>query len=111
MTTITTTAPLYRYRATLTAPFAHGAGNAGNTRLLRTQDVVLPDGTAARVPFLSAGSIRHGLRDAPTPSTWTARSPRPASTCCGQAGRSPPPAPRSTWTCSAASTSYCLACR
>lgn len=64
MATITTTAPLYRYRATLTAPFAHGAGNAGNTRLLRTQDVVLPDGTAARVPFLSAGSIRHGLRDA-----------------------------------------------
>lgn len=48
----------------LTAPFHHGAGSAGNTSLLRTQDVVQPDGTVARVPFLSAASIRHALRDA-----------------------------------------------
>lgn len=48
----------------LTAPFHHGAGTAGNTSLLRTQDVVQPDGTVARVPFLSAASVRHALRDA-----------------------------------------------
>lgn len=52
------------YLATLTAPFHHGSGTQGNTSLLRTQDVVQPDGTVARVPYLSAASIRHGLRDA-----------------------------------------------
>lgn len=50
--------------ATLDSPLHHGAGSSGNTSLLRTQDVVQPDGTIARVPFLSAASIRHGLRDA-----------------------------------------------
>lgn len=51
------------YTATLLAPFHHGAGNAGNTALLRTQDVAQPDGAIAQVPFLSAASIRHALRD------------------------------------------------
>ena len=50
--------------ATLTSPFHHGAGSSGNTSILRTQDVIQPDGTAARVPFLSAASVRHALRDA-----------------------------------------------
>ena len=50
--------------ATLLSPFHHGAGSSGNTSLLRTQDVVQPDGTVAYVPFLSAASIRHALRDA-----------------------------------------------
>lgn len=65
MTTITPT-PKTTITLTidLTAPFHHGAGTAGNTSLLRTQDVVQPDGTVARVPFLSAASIRHALRDA-----------------------------------------------
>lgn len=49
---------------TLTSPLHHGAGTQGNTSVLRTQDVMQPDGTVARVPFLSAASIRHGLRDA-----------------------------------------------
>lgn len=53
-----------RLTATLTSPFHHGAGTSGNTSLLRTQDSVLPDGTVARTPFLSAASVRHGLRDA-----------------------------------------------
>lgn len=48
----------------LVSPFHHGAGNAGNTSLLRTQDVLGVDGRVARVPFLSAASIRHALRDA-----------------------------------------------
>lgn len=52
-----------RLSATLTSPFHHGAGSAGNTSLLRTQDVMQPDGTVARVPFLSAASVRHALRD------------------------------------------------
>lgn len=64
-TTITphaqTTIPL---TATLTSPFHHGAGSSGNTSILRTQDVIQPGGGVARVPFLSAASVRHGLRDA-----------------------------------------------
>ncbi|WP_235840672.1 hypothetical protein [Corynebacterium liangguodongii] len=65
MTTITPTAPTtVHLSATLTSPFHHGAGSAGNTSLLRTQDVLQPDGTVARVPFLSAASVRHALRDA-----------------------------------------------
>lgn len=65
MTTITPTPQTVAYLTIdLTAPFHHGAGTAGNTSLLRTQDVVQPDGTVSRVPFLSAASIRHALRDA-----------------------------------------------
>lgn len=63
-TTIHTTEPLYTYVATLLSPFAHGAGSSGNTRLLRTHEVIQPDGSTAQVPFLSAASIRHGIRDA-----------------------------------------------
>lgn len=50
--------------ATLTAPLHHGAGNAGNTALLRRQQITLPDGTRARVPFVSGNALRHRLRDA-----------------------------------------------
>lgn len=65
MTTITPTpAVSHQLTATLTSPFHHGAGSSGNTSLLRTQDVIQPDGTVARVPFLSAASVRHGLREA-----------------------------------------------
>lgn len=49
---------------TLTAPLHHGAGSAGNTSLLRRQDIMLPDGTRAKVPFVSGNSLRHRLRDA-----------------------------------------------
>lgn len=51
---------------TLTAesPLHHGAGTAGNTALLRTQEVVQPDGTQAAVPFVSGNSVRHAIRDA-----------------------------------------------
>lgn len=65
MTTITVT-PREKslpYAAQLLTPFHHGAGASGNTSLLRTHEVVQPDGTVARVPFLSAASIRHALRD------------------------------------------------
>lgn len=65
MTTITPTAKaVVNLTIDLTAPFHHGAGTAGNTSLLRTQDVVQPDSTVSRVPFLSAASVRHALRDA-----------------------------------------------
>lgn len=64
MTTITPAAQTsVHLSATLVSPFHHGAGSAGNTSLLRTQDVLQPDGSVARVPFLSAASIRHALRD------------------------------------------------
>lgn len=56
--------PTFPLTVTLTAPLHHGAGSAGNTSLLRTQEIVLPDGSTARVPFVSANSVRHGLRDA-----------------------------------------------
>ena len=45
-------------------PISHGAGTAGNTQLLRTQDVVLPDGRRTAVPYISGNSVRHRLRDA-----------------------------------------------
>lgn len=45
-------------------PIAHGAGSSGNTSLLRRQRVVLPDGRAADVPFVSGNSLRHTLRAA-----------------------------------------------
>lgn len=65
MTTITPTPALsIDLTVRLTSPLHHGAGSSGNTSLLRTHEVVLPDGTHTRVPFVSANSVRHGLRDA-----------------------------------------------
>lgn len=64
MTTITPRHDTITLTATLTSPFHHGAGSSGNTSVLRTQDVIQPSGAVAKVPFLSAASIRHGLRDA-----------------------------------------------
>ena len=43
-------------------PIHHGAGTEGNTQLLRMQDLVLDDGTPARVPFISGNSIKHQIR-------------------------------------------------
>lgn len=58
--------PTVRIPITLTcvAPLHHGAGTAGNTALLRTQEIVLPDGTQTAVPFVSGNSLRHAIRDA-----------------------------------------------
>ncbi len=50
--------------ATLTSPLHHGAGTAGNTSLLRAQDIITPDGRHASVPYVSGNSLRHQLRDA-----------------------------------------------
>lgn len=44
-------------------PIHHGAGTSGNTQLLRMQDIVLEDGTPARVPFISGNSLKHMLRE------------------------------------------------
>jgi len=64
MTTIIPTNEVtINYRATLRSPLHHGAGASGNTSILRTQEVLQPDGSTSRVPFLSAASIRHTLRD------------------------------------------------
>lgn len=49
-------------RATALEPLVHGAGTSGNTQLLRTQDIMLPDGTMTKVPFISGNSIKHKLR-------------------------------------------------
>lgn len=63
-TTVVPSLPtMFRYTATLLSPLHHGAGTSGNTSLLRTHEVVQPDGSIARVPFLSAASVRHALRD------------------------------------------------
>lgn len=61
METVDLAVPL---RMTALDPIAHGAGNSGNTTLLRRQRVVLPDGRLADVPFVSANSLRHTLRAA-----------------------------------------------
>lgn len=45
-------------------PIHHGAGTSGNTQILRTQDIILPDGRAARVPFISGNSLKHMVREA-----------------------------------------------
>lgn len=44
-------------------PISHGAGNAGNTQLLRTEPHIWR-GRRVEVPFVSGNSIRHRLRDA-----------------------------------------------
>jgi hypothetical protein len=44
-------------------PISHGDGNAGNTQLLRTQEV-LSGGRRVKVPYVSGNSVRHGLRNA-----------------------------------------------
>lgn len=49
---------------TLTSPLHHGAGSSGNTSILRTQEIMLPGGGTARVPYVSANSVRNGLRTA-----------------------------------------------
>lgn len=41
----------------------HGAGVSGNTQRLRTQTVVLDDGSVAQVPFVSGSSFKHLLRE------------------------------------------------
>lgn len=65
MTTITTaTNHLLELEVTLTTEFHHGAGSAGNTSLLRTQEVIDQNGHVHNVPFLSAASVRHMLRTA-----------------------------------------------
>jgi hypothetical protein len=49
---------------TLVSPLHHGAGTSGNSQLLRTQELTLPDGSAAVVPFVSGNSLRHAIRHA-----------------------------------------------
>ncbi len=62
MTDIDTRPALIDITATLHTPLHHGAGTAGNTAILRTHDVIQPDGTTARVPYLSGNSIRNRIR-------------------------------------------------
>lgn len=54
--------------ATALEPIVHGAGNSGNTTLLRMQDWIYVDTTGhavrCRVPFISGNSIKHRLRAA-----------------------------------------------
>lgn len=66
---ITATIPL---TVTLLSPLHHGAGTSGNTQLLRTAEIVLPDGTMAVVPWVSGSSLRHAIREACAELTLTA---------------------------------------
>ena len=52
--------------ATAIDPIHHGGGTAGNTQLLRLQDVIERDGTRTRVPFISGNSMKHMIRDGAT---------------------------------------------
>lgn len=49
--------------ATALDPLHHGAGTIGNVQVLRTQSVILDDGSEARIPFISGNSVKHLLRD------------------------------------------------
>lgn len=53
--------------ATALEPIVHGAGNSGNTQLLRMQDWVYIDGDGrvirCKVPFISGNSMKHRIRD------------------------------------------------
>ncbi|AKV55521.1 hypothetical protein BACT_1085 [Bifidobacterium actinocoloniiforme DSM 22766] len=75
---------IINYGLTLTSPFHHGAGTQGNTSILRTQTVHTPDGRIAQVPFLSANSIRHGLRNALAWETVKTLQVEPGSLTKGQ---------------------------
>lgn len=43
-------------------PIHHGAGSVGNVQVLRRQEVLMEDGTTARVPYISGNSLRHMIR-------------------------------------------------
>lgn len=73
---ITATIPL---TFTLTTPLHHGAGTSGNSQLLRTQEIVLPDGSTAVVPFVSGNSLRHAIRAACAELTLTAVDAQPGT--------------------------------
>lgn len=51
-------------RATMLEPLHHGAGASGNTARLRKDEVILPDGSRAWVPFWSGNAMKHMLRNA-----------------------------------------------
>lgn len=51
------------WTATALDPIHHGAGTEGNTQILRMQEIMLPDGNQARVPFISGNSLKHMIRD------------------------------------------------
>lgn len=73
---ITVTIPL---TVTLLSPLHHGAGTSGNTQLLRTQTIVLPDTTTAVVPFVSGNSLRHAIRHACAELTLTTIDAKPGT--------------------------------
>lgn len=50
-------------RATAIEPLHHGGGTAGNSQVLRRQDIIDASGNRVRVPFISGNSIKHGIRD------------------------------------------------
>lgn len=45
-------------------PIAHSKGTIGNKSMIMTKDVIMPDGTKERVPYLTGDCLRHGLREA-----------------------------------------------
>lgn len=73
---ITATIPL---TVTLLSPLHHGAGTSGNTQILRTQEIVLPDGTSAVVPWVSGNSLRHAIRHACAELTLAGVGARPGT--------------------------------
>lgn len=49
--------------ATALDPIHHGAGTIGNVQVLRTQSIILEDGSEAEVPYISGNSLKHVIRD------------------------------------------------
>lgn len=75
-TMTTATIPL---TLTLLSPLHHGAGTSGNTQMLRTQEITLPDGSSAVVPFVSGSSLRHAIRAAIADLTLTTLGAQPGT--------------------------------
>lgn len=64
---------------TLRSPLHHGAGTSGNTQILRTQEITLPDGTPTVVPYVSGSSLRHEIRAAAADHLLATVGARPGS--------------------------------
>lgn len=53
----------YEFVLIAETPIAHHAENLGNAAILFRKDLRQPDGSFARVPYVTADTMRHGLRE------------------------------------------------
>lgn len=66
------------------SPIHHGGGTSGNRQILRKQRITLPDGSHARVPFISGNSLKHMIRASAARYALEAMGVEPGSLTKGQ---------------------------